>query len=188
MKIILIRHAKVLLDSTQKLTASQMKRWVERYNHAAIDTIVPSKKVIQHIKNADMVLASTHSRTSDSLAVIEVVPTEINSLFNEVALPEVNGDWLKLSPKMWLLILRLMMLLGFGKKSKLYTDAKQRAKNASAYLIDLAKQHESIALMGHGGTHWLMAKELDRLGWKCVEKNGGNRNWSYKVYRLLEMP
>jgi len=182
MQIILIRHAKVLLDNTQKITASQMNIWVEAYNHAPIDIILPSKEVIRHIKEADVVLASSHSRAADSLAVIGVEPTEKNSLFDEIDLPEAKGTWLKLSSKTWLVLLRLVMLLGFGKKSKVYTKAKQRSKRASEYLVALSNKDESVALMGHGGMHWLVGKELERLGWKCVKQGGGSKNWSYKVY------
>jgi len=180
----LIRHAKVLLDNTQKISSSQMNTWVEAYNHAPIDTILPSKEVVSHIKDADIVLASSFSRTSDSLVVIGVEPTEKNSLFDEIDLPEAKATWLKLSSKTWLVLLRLMMLAGFGKKSKAYIEAKQRAKRASEYLVALANKHESVALMGHGGMHWLVGKELESLGWECVEQGGGSKNWGYKVYAL----
>ena len=46
MKIILIRHAKVLLDKTQKITASQMNTWVEAYNCAAVDMTLPKQDVM----------------------------------------------------------------------------------------------------------------------------------------------
>ena len=52
-----------------------------------------------------------------------------------------------------------MMIAGFGKKSKAYTEAKQRAKRASEYLVELTTKHESVALMGHGGMHWLVGKD-----------------------------
>ncbi len=182
MQITLIRHARVLLDNTQKITASQMNAWVEAYNYAPIDITLPSKEVVSHIKCADMVLASTLSRTSDSLAVTEVEPTEKNSLFDEIDLPQAKGTWLKLSSKTWLVLLRLMMLSGFGKKSKVYTEAKQRAKRASEYLMNLANTHESVALMGHGGFNYLLDKELKKLGFRCVEKNNSSKNWGYRVY------
>jgi len=184
MKITLIRHAKVLLDNTQKITASHMNTWIEAYNHADIETMLPSKEVIEHIISADSVQASSLSRTADSLSVIGVEPTEKNSLFDEVALPEAKGTWLKLSSKTWLVLLRLMMLSGIGKKSKVYTEAKQRAKRASEYLVGLSNNHGSVALMGHGGMHWLVGKELERLGWECVEQDGGSKNWGYKVYNI----
>ena len=186
MKIILIRHAKVIIDSTKKITASEMNTWVEAYNHAPIDRRLPCNEVIELIKGADVVLASSLSRTSDSLAVIDVESTEKNSLFDEIALPEANGTWLKLSSKTWLVLLRLMMLAGFGKKSKVYTEAKQRATRASEYLIALANKHESVALMGHGGMHRLVSKELERLGWKCIKQGARSKNWGYKVYALSQ--
>ncbi len=184
MKIILTRHAKVLLENTQKITASQMNTWVEVYNHAPIDMTLPNEEVIRHIKDADIVLASSLTRKADSLELIEVEPTEKNSLFDEIELPEAKGTWLKLSAKMWLVLLRLMMLAGFGKKSKVYKKGKQRAKRASDYLVALATKHERVALMGHGGMHWLVGKELMNLGWECVEQDGGSKNWGYKVYTL----
>jgi len=159
-----------------------MNTWVEAYNHAPIDTTLPNQEVIHHIKGANMILASSLSRAADSLAVIGVEPREKNSLFDEIDLPEAKGTWLKLSSKTWLVLLRLMMLAGFGKKSKVYTEAKKRAKEASEYLIHLANTHESVALMGHGGMHWLVGKELESLGWKCVKQGGGSENWGYKVY------
>ncbi|HIQ27192.1 MAG TPA: hypothetical protein EYH42_01660 [Sulfurovum sp.] len=184
MKIILIRHAKVLLESKEKISASQMNIWVEKYNNAPIDTTLPSKEVIQRINDAHFVLASSLSRTVDSLEVIGVEPIEENSLFDEIDLPKTQGFLLKLSPKMWLVLLRLMMLVGFGKKSKVYTEAKHRAKRASDHLIHLANKHESIALMGHGGMHWLLSRELERLGWECIEHSNGSKNWGFKVYHI----
>jgi len=163
-----------------------MNAWVEAYNHADIETTLPSKEVIEYIKGADVVLASNLSRTTDSLAVIGVEPTEKNNLFDEIALIETKGTWLKLSAKTWLVLLRLMMISGFGKKFKVYTEAKQRAKKASEYLVELANNHECVALMGHAGMHWLMGKEMQRLGWKCVEQGGGSKNWGYKVYDSIE--
>ncbi len=181
MKIILIRHAKVLLGNSEKIPASQMKAWVEAYNQAPIETTVPSEAVTRQIEQSSIVVASSLSRTADSLALIGVEPTEKNNLFNEIDLPETKGTRLKLSAKMWLVILRLMMLLGFGKNSKVYIEAKQRAKKASEYLIALANKHENVALMGHGGMNWLIGKELKKLGWECVEQGDGSKNWGYKV-------
>lgn len=182
MKIILIRHAKVLLDNKEKITASQMQAWVDEYNHAPIDKIKPNKELIALVKNVDVVLASNLTRTSDSLNLIAVVPSEKNSLFDEIDLPSTNGTFIKLHTKTWLIILRFLMLSGFGKKSKVYKDAKLRAIRASDYLVELAKQHKAIALMGHGGMNWLLGKVLVTLGWECVEQGAGSKNWGYKVY------
>lgn len=159
-----------------------MNAWVEAYNHAPIDTALPNQEVVRQIKDANIVIASILSRTADSLALIGVEPREKNSLFNEIDLPETNGTILKLSPKTWLVILRVLMLLGFGKNSKIYKQAKQRAIKASAYLVELANRDKSIALMGHGGMNWLLGKELKKQGFKVTKESQGSKNWGYKVY------
>jgi len=182
MKIILIRHAKVLIEDSAKISASQMQAWVDSYNVSSIDPSLPKNEVIMLIKNADTVLASSLSRTRDSLKVIDVVPMEQNSLFNELDLPKTKGEFLKLRPRFWLIMLRVLMLLGIGKHNHTFKDAKERAKEASEYLAKLSKKHDTIALMGHGGMNWLIGKELDSCGWSCVQKREGSKNWSYKVY------
>lgn len=186
MKIILIRHAKVLIEDSAKISASQMQTWVDSYNVSSIDPSLPKNEVIILIKNADIVLASSLSRTRDSLKVIDVVPMEQNSLFDELDLPETKGEFLKLRPRIWLIILRLMMLLGIRKHNHTFKDAKQRANEAREYLAKLSKQYDTIALMGHGGMHWLIGKELNSCGWACVQKSDASKNWGYKVYEYTE--
>lgn len=182
MQITLIRHAKVLIENKRKIPASQMKAWVEEYNHAPIDKMLPSKEIISLIKNADIVLASSLSRTNDSLDVIGINPQEKNSLFDELDLPTAEGTFLKLHTKTWLVILRLMMLLGFGKNSLVFKESKNRAKKASEYLVALANTHESVTLIGHGGMNWLMGRVLEKTGWICVEDVKSAKNWGYKIY------
>ncbi len=159
-----------------------MKAWVEEYNHAPIDKTKPNQEVIALVKNADVVLASSLSRASDSLDLIDVVPTEKNSLFDEIDLPSTNGTFLKLHAKTWLRLLRLMMLLRIGKKSQVLVDAKERAKCGAKYLVGVAKENNTVVLMGHGGMNWLLGKALLKSGWECVEQGGGSKNWGYKVY------
>ncbi len=97
-KITLIRHAKVLIDKEQKLYASQMHIWVEKYNASPIETTPPSNKVIAHIKNADIVYVSSLPRTADSLKVVGITPDEKNALFDELSLPKTEGEFMKLKP------------------------------------------------------------------------------------------
>lgn len=183
-QIILIRHAKVLIDNKNKLKASQMRAWVDEYNHAPIDNTLPTQELITQIKSADILLASSLPRTRDSLAVIGVCAHEENALFDEAEIPEAKGNFLRLHPKHWLVILRLMMLVGIGKKSQSFKASKHRAKEAAGYLHTLSTQHENVVLMGHGGMNWLMGKALESLGWNLREKHGANANWSYKVYNF----
>ena len=46
MQIVLIRHAKVLIENQNSTTANEMNRWVEEYNHAPIDSTLPKNEVV----------------------------------------------------------------------------------------------------------------------------------------------
>jgi len=182
MTITLIRHAKVVINQRTKISALEMKAWVEEYDHAFVSHEVPNEKVINHLKHADVVLASALSRTKDSLSFIGLKAKEYNSLFDEIELPDFENDRVKLYPKGWLRLLRFMLIFSREKKHQSLLDAKQRAKMAAMYLDRLADEHQNISLMGHGGMNWLMGKALEKLGWKCVENAQSTKNWGYKVY------
>ena len=182
MQIVLVRHAKVLMENQKSTNANEMNRWVEEYNHAPIDSRLPNSEVVSLIQNSNYKIASSLYRTEASLALLEIEPHEKNSLFNEIDLPQTKGTWLKLKPKMWLMTLRVVMLIGFGKKEKVLKEAKLRAKEASLYLQTKAKEHHSVTLLGHGGFNYLLDKELKMLGFRCIEKKSSSKNWGYRVY------
>jgi len=182
MTITLIRHAKVLAKEDTKLYASEMPQWVEYYNTAPIDETLPKSEVIQHIKSANVVVASSLSRTHDSLALLGVEPSVRDSIFDEVEVPEGKIPYIKLYPRQWLVILRLMMFVGIGKRSSSLKASKSRAVQAANELIVLTQSNENVALMGHGGMNWLIAKALEKEGWNCVEDGHSSKNWGYKVY------
>jgi len=180
--ITLIRHAKVLADEHQKMYASQVPKWVEHYNTAPVATTLPDEQVIQQIKNANVVAASALSRTYDSLALLDIKPDITDALFNEAEVPSGKIPFVKLYPSQWLVVLRVMMLVGIGKGSGSFKASKARAAEATKILIKLAYQHENVALMGHGGMNWLMGKVLEYEGWECIQNTQSSKNWGYKVY------
>ncbi len=75
-----------------------------------------------------------------------------------------------------------MMLLRIGRNNAVFVKDKKRAKEATAYLIDATKEHESVVLMGHGGINYLIGKVLKKEGWEVEQSDKGNANWGYKVY------
>ena len=182
MTITLIRHAKVVINQRTKISALEMKAWVEEYDHAFVSHEVPMEKIIKHLKHADLVLASGLSRTKESLGLIGVKAKEHNSLFDEIALPTFENEAIKLYPKQWLMLLRFMLIFPGAKKHEILVKSRQRAKMAAMYLDRLVDEHQDVSLMGHGGMNWLMGKALEKLGWKCVENAQATKNWGYKVY------
>jgi broad specificity phosphatase PhoE len=182
MTITLIRHAKVLATEDKKLYASEVPKWVKHYNEAPIEETLPKDAVIRQIKRANVVVASSLSRTYDSLALLGVEPSVRDSVFDEAEVPFGKIPYIKLYPRQWLVVLRLMMLVGMGKGSSSFKASKSRAVKAENDLITLAQSKQNIALMGHGGMNWLIAKVLEKEGWSCVEDVYSSKNWGYKVY------
>ncbi|HFQ61415.1 MAG TPA: histidine phosphatase family protein [Epsilonproteobacteria bacterium] len=177
-QIILIRHAKVDIDNTIKIDAEALKKWVESYDIAPIvaDSLPPEQTIIL-AKEADIVVSSTLRRAIDSAHVLGVKIEEQNALFNEAGIPEVNIPWLKLKAKTWLIVLRLMLLFGLGKKDVSLKASKKQASLAAERLVILSQEYENIVLVGHGGMNWLIAKALAKEGWvsngKAVHSNWG---------------
>jgi len=180
-QIILIRHAQVNIDNSQKIDAHSLREWVETYDTAPIHhKSLPSKETISLVQSADVVVTSTLSRTSDSAKVLGVKVYEQNRLFNEADIPNVNIPYVKFKPKTWLVILRLMLLLGLGKKDVSLKTSKAQAKKAAKRLINLSEEYDKVVLVGHGGMNWLIRQVLVKEG--CVlEGKGSHENWGATV-------
>jgi len=164
-QIILIRHAKVDIDNTKKIDVQSLKKWVESYDNAsiAVDSL-PSEETVILAKKADVVVTSTLRRAIDSAKVLGVEVHMQNALFNEATIPEIVISYLKLKPKSWLVILRVMLLLELGKKETSLKASKEQAKKAAIELETLAKEHNKVLLVGHGGMNWLIGKVLIKKG------------------------
>ena len=110
--IILIRHAKVDILNDKPFDSSQLKEWVNHYDCADIDTTnQPPQGLIDTVKNIDMVLCSKLRRTKLSAEVLGLTVLEENAIFNEADVPTVKIPWIKLRPKNWLVVLRILLIL-----------------------------------------------------------------------------
>ena len=182
-QILLIRHAKVDIDNTKKIDVQSLKNWVESYDTAPIvaDSL-PPEQTVTLAKKADVMVTSTLRRAIDSAKVLGVEVHMQNVLFNEAAIPEIVIPYLKLKPKSWLVILRLMLLLGLGKKETSLKASKEQAKKAAIELETLAKEHNKVVLVGHGGMNWLIGKVLIKKGWK-IENKVSHENWGVTILK-----
>jgi broad specificity phosphatase PhoE len=133
------------------------------------------------VQDIDMVVTSTLRRAIDSASVLGAEVHESYSIFNEASIPEVNIPYLKLKPKTWLIILRLMLIVGLGKKDSSLKASKAQAKVAAKKLVTLTDAHERVVLVGHGGMNWLLGKELEKKGWVLKGKKSHD-NWGVTVF------
>ncbi len=182
-QIILIRHAKVDIDNSESIRASSLKNWVEAYDMADIQSDSrPTQKTIDVVKHADVIVTSLLRRAIDSGNVLGADIYESNAIFNEAKIPDVNIPFFKFKPKIWLVILRVLLLFGLGKKDTSLKASKQQADKAAQRLQELSIEYENVILVGHGGMNWLIRKVLMKMGWS-LEANAFNENWGMTVLK-----
>ena len=181
MTVTLIRHAPVIADWDTRLSALELAEWIARYDTASIDTTPPEPSVYTIVKKADWIIASSLSRTTDSLAVLDIVADEKSSLFDEAPVPSGRGKWLRLRPMQWLMYYRLLWMAGLLRGDASFSPVRQRAQEAAENLIDRAQTHGDVVLMGHGGMNHLIGRVLRKRGWMLRQK-GGVKNWATARY------
>jgi hypothetical protein len=87
-----------------------------------------------------------------------------------VAIPNLKMPFFRFTLKTWLIILRVLLLFRIKIDGISLSDASNRAKVASKYLILLTYEYDTVVLIGHGGMNWLMKKALLKDGWKLEGK------------------
>ena len=183
-QITFIRHGKVDIENIQRIKSSFLPQWVDTYNSAPLHPeSLPSHITIKYAAEAEMIITSRLRRAIDSAKILGVRINEKNALFNEASVPHVDIPFLKLKPKSWLLLLRLLLLAGVGKKDTSLKASKSQAKKAAERLSELSLKYDHIVLIGHGGMNWLICKVLLKEGW-IPEGKGSHENWGVTVLKL----
>ncbi|QEI06188.1 histidine phosphatase family protein [Pigmentiphaga aceris] len=183
-EIILMRHGKPALGPISKVSARDMKQWIEQYDLAGIvDESVPQASQAL-ARRANIVVSSSAPRALASVAALGLSPSLIDAVFCEAQLP--HGRWTqpRLSPFTWAFMLRMAWLGGFAPTVESARDAGLRADQAMQQLQTLAGE-ENVLLLGHGFMNRMIGKRLERAGWARHESSG-SRYWSASTYRKPE--
>jgi broad specificity phosphatase PhoE len=182
--IILMRHGKVDIDTRARIDALSMKEWVKRYDSSPLNIESrPSQRSIESVCSSEYIFSSQLRRTHDSAKILGVFIDEEDALFNEADIPTVEIPFLKIRPKTWLIILRLLLILRMGKTNSSFQMSKKRAYLAALKLIEKSKEYEKIALIGHGGLNWLIGQVLTENGWRLLSPTS-NKNWGLRIYTI----
>jgi len=174
-EIILVRHALVDVNGTDKIAAKDLKAWVENYDKAGLHPqSQPSEALYQVVNGADFLLTSTLSRAIASANFFDKEIDEKRTVFNELPIPTIQIPFFEFQAKTWLIILRLV----------LFFTNKQNAEieKGVEYLLELSRKHKKVVLVGHGGINYYMHKQLLKQGWKR-EGKASIENWGMtKLY------
>ncbi|MPS93264.1 histidine phosphatase family protein [Comamonas sp.] len=180
-EIILMRHGRPDLAPAGKVSAREMKCWIEQYELSEI-TQHPAPAASRALAaRAKVIITSNAPRALTSVRALGLQPAVVDAMFGEAQLP--HGRWRqpRLSPFTWAFALRLAWLCGLSEGVESFRQARLRADTASQRLRSLAGQGP-VLLLGHGFMNRLIAQQLTSAGWTRVEDRG-NGYWGAKVYR-----
>lgn len=173
-----------------KLKASEMSQWIERYNSAGIDqSQIPPIPAAEMAASCNAIVCSNLPRSIESAEVLKTKTGHIihsDAIFREMDLPYATWHLLRLPPAIWLALFRILWFFGFSPRCESYKAARNRAISGAQRLKDLATEHESVLLVGHGLINRFIAKELLSTGWHGPA-NPGKQYWGFSVYECIKM-
>jgi len=157
--------------------------WIAEFNDGGIlSGEIPQSTSIAAAR-CKVLVASPIRRSYQSaqlLASSKLIVTE--DLISEAGMP--HPDWLfpVLPIAVWLVLFRVAWYGGYSRNAESISDASMRATVAADRLVDIARQHYSVFVVGHGIMTTLAARRLVQMGWSGPRRPA-NRYWGHCVYR-----
>ncbi len=164
--IFLMRHGEPEPVSSIALSAVDMASWIAAYDAT---TITADKPPVATQKIADTVQAIVCSPLLRARASAERLSPlgafVINNDAREADLPHNRWRFPRLPPKIWAVIFRIGWLGDFRPNSESLAASRQRAEWVADALVEHARTHGSVLLVGHGVMNALIAQSLRDRGW-----------------------
>jgi broad specificity phosphatase PhoE len=183
MQILLVRHGKVEFDFNARVSRLAATDQLARFNAAgiALDS-KPSADVCTFANDCALLVSSDLARAVASARIL--APRRklvVDALFREAEVPVRLPLPFSMQFRRWVVWARLLWLLGFHRGCESLLDVRRRARAAAGRLQELATQHGSVTLVGHGYFNSMLALQLRRLGWRGARLNAP-RHWSAAVF------
>lgn len=184
MEIILARHGRLHFPSRSWITPRQMKEWIQIYNQANVVVDEAPPDASDKARDSGIVVSSTLPRCIQSAeAIVHGSQSFVtDAVFCEADLPGGSWNAPRVSFAMLAALFRLAWFLGYSSDVESLPQTKARARRAALRLIELAVQHGSVFLVGHGIINMLIAKKLLTLGWSGPARPIA-KYWRYSVYQ-----
>ena len=187
--IILARHGEPDLSRRVWLNWRGYKYWWRLYDEAGLKPGQDAPKMIKGLaKEADLVISSDLPRAIETAQKAKGKMPDIQEpLLVEAGLPPPNLGYLKLRPRTWGIISRVIWVFGFSGEVESNNEAKIRAEKAAGVLSDHASGGKMIFVAAHGWFNRMIRPALKRQGFKCVEDHG-DLHWSYRRFERVTEP
>lgn len=186
--IIVARHGRPALDRNlgPRLSWQSYIDWWTAYEAGGLEAgQVAPENLKRLVADADILLTSSRLRAKQTMA--SAVPgrtaTE-RAVFNEAPLPPPRFDGLKMLPKSWNVLARIVWMGGHSLGGESVSQARARAREAARVLHEMALDGK-VFLAAHGWFNRMIYKELKKLGWRCTH-NGGDQYWAWRSYEYSD--
>ena len=178
LQIVLVRHGRPAIDYRTRVAGSGYGDWIRRYDEAPLDlTVPPPAGLFMRLAAVGCVATSPLRRSLESAQLLAPgLPLVCDPLFAEAGIPSTLPFSLALPPRYWTLVFRVAWSWGLSQDAESLRAARRRAQRAAMRLAELAREHGSVVLVGHGQINRLIARALRRMGWKGV--GAGRAYWS----------
>jgi broad specificity phosphatase PhoE len=185
MQIVLARHGKPRLDQWAWITPRELGDWLRAYNAADVLVGGASPLTATRAVQSGVIVSSPLRRCLQSARALapgrEILAEEV---FREAGIPHAPWRFPPLPFAVWSLFFRLAWVCGYSSNSESLSLARLRARIAAERLITLARQHDSVFVVGHGIMTALIARQLVLKGW-CGPKRPAHRHWEHCIYRSM---
>jgi broad specificity phosphatase PhoE len=191
-----MRHGRPAFDHRGWIAPREMAAHIVRYNLAGIQANVAAEALALGDRQA-YAAARLAARdvgcivASDLLRSVESARSLANGnevlcepLFREADMPYGIWGWPVLPYRLWCAVFRIAWLCGFSALAESRADAELRARDAAQRLMELARQHGSVLLVGHGVMNRLIARALLARG-AVMPRRLGSGYWSAGVYDFV---
>jgi broad specificity phosphatase PhoE len=180
--IALLRHGPLALEDEPWIAPQKFGAWIERYQHASIDSSDPPEQ-IKVIAAQSTIVCSTALRCVESAQRIapgrEILA---DALYREAELPHSLWPRPRLPPVIWAGLFRAAWFGGFSAGAESYGEASLRARSAAQQLMVLARARGPVLMIGHGIVNLLIARQLLALGWRGP-KRPSTGHWRCSRYQ-----
>lgn len=183
MQIVLARHGRPKLGHWIWVSPHQLADWIPAYNAGGVFVDEAPARLSAKAEQSGWIVSSPLLRCMQSAAALapsRVIASE--EVFREAALPHGMWRFPPLPLPLWTVIFRAAWLCGYSGDAESLAMARIRARSAAFRLNDLAREHESVFLVGHGIMAALIAKELILQGW-AGPKQPVHGYWQFSVYQ-----
>jgi broad specificity phosphatase PhoE len=183
MEIVLARHGRPKLVHRTWIIPGQLTDWIRAYDEGGVFVEdVPDDARIKASESGCIVSSPLRRCLESARALASSRDMRIEEVLREAELPHASWGFPRLPLSVWSAIFRTAWFCGYSANSEPLVMARSRARSAASRLIDLASEHQSVFLVGHGVINVLIAKELLLQGW-MGPMWPANRYWRFSVYQ-----